>query len=67
MINDLQYKIELFYQDPHNNMDLINEYKIKYVILSKNDILINKYDENEFNKSFDLIYENKEYIFFMTK
>ena len=67
MINDLQYKIELFYQDPHNNMDLINEYKIKYVILSKNDILINKYDENEFIKSFDLIYENKEYKFFMTK
>jgi len=67
IINDLKYKIDLFYQDPNNNMDLIKEYNIKYVILSKNDILINKYDENEFIKSFDLIYENKEYKFFMTK
>ncbi len=66
-INDLQYKIELFYQDPNNNMEFLNEYNIKYVILSKNDILLNQYDENEFIKSFDLIFENKEYKFFMTK
>lgn len=67
VINDLQYKIELFYQDPNNNMEFLNEYNIKYVILSKNDILLNQYDENEFIKSFDLIFENKEYKFFMTK
>ena len=48
-------------------MELINEYNIKYLILSKTDILLNKYDENEFIKSFDLIFENKEYKFFMTK
>ena len=48
-------------------MELINEYNIKYLILSNSDILLNKYDENEFIKSFDLIFENKEYKFFMTK
>jgi len=67
VINDLKDNIELFYQDPNNNMELINEYNIKYLILSKSDILLNKYDENEFIKSFDLIFENKEYKFFMTK
>jgi len=67
VVNDLKDKIELFYQDPNNNMELINEYNIKYLILSNSDILLNKYDENEFIKSFDLIFENKEYKFFMTK
>ncbi|MBI63313.1 MAG: hypothetical protein CL775_04845 [Chloroflexi bacterium] len=66
-INDLKDKIELFYQDPNNNMELVSEYNLKYLILSKSDILKNKYDENEFIKSFDLIFENKEYKFFMTK
>lgn len=53
-----------FYQNPTINNSLINDYKIKYVLLSTQDISDMKVNQALFNLEFSIVYSNPEFTLY---